>query len=96
MTKTRPDEALDELESVININPKNVGAWKTTLQILGEREDTVGILSLTERALEELPEVPEFYFYRSMAYYQQGDLDKALEVNQLAVQNLSNSVSGLV
>ncbi len=96
MNQKRPDEALDELESVININPKNVGAWKTTLQILGEREDTVGILSLTERALEELLEVPEFYFYRSMAYYQQGDLDKALEVNQLAVQNLSNSVSGLV
>lgn len=96
MNQKRPDEAIEEFESVVNINPKNVTAWKTKLQILGEREDTLGILSLTERALEELPEVPEFYFYRSMAYYQLDDLDKALEVNQLALTNLENVVSGMV
>lgn len=96
MNQKRVDEALDELESVININPKNEGAWKTSLQVLAEREDTVGILKLTERAMVELPEVPEFYFYRSMAYFQQDNLDKALEVNQEALKNLSSSANGLV
>ena len=63
-------------------------AWKNSLQILTEKNDTAGVLSLTERALHELPEVPEFYFYRSIALYQQQKYEEALQTNFTAIENL--------
>ncbi len=87
----RNDEALAELENIININPKNDAAWKTALQILTQKEDTTAILNFTERGIKELPEVAEFYFYRSIAQYQQGNYDAALKTNELALKNLSES-----
>ena len=87
----RTAEALEELESVININPKNEAAWKNSLQILTEKNDTTGVLSLTERALHELPEVPEFYFYRSIALYQQQKYEEALQTNFTAIENLTSA-----
>lgn len=87
----RNEEALAELENIININPKNDGAWKTALQILTQKEDTIAILNFTERGIKELPEVAEFYFYRSIAQYQQGNYDAALKTNELALKNLAES-----
>ncbi len=92
----RVDEALEVFESVLNINGKDGFAWKTSLQILAEREDTTGIIKLTDRGMEELPIVPEFYFYRAMAQYQQGEIEKALFTNQLGIETLKNSVPGPV
>lgn len=87
----RNDNALTQLENLITINPKNEAAWKTSLQILGQKEDTTGILNFTERAIKELPQVPDFYYYRSMAQFQQGNLKEALNTNQFALDNLSSS-----
>ncbi len=92
----RTAEALGELESVININPKNETAWKTSLQILTEKNDTTGILKLTERAIKEIPEVPEFYFYRSIALYQQHKYDEALRINFEAIENLASASSAVL
>lgn len=84
----RNDEAISEFESVININPKNEDAWINSLTILSAKEDTVGILKLTEKALKELPAVPPFYFYRSIALYQQGKFDEAIKINEEALKNI--------
>lgn len=92
----RNDEALAELENIININPKNDAAWKTALQILTQKEDTTAILSFTERGIKELPEVAEFYFYRSIAQFQQGNFDAALKTNELALKNLAESAPASV
>ncbi|VBB47304.1 Tetratricopeptide TPR_1 repeat-containing protein [uncultured Paludibacter sp.] len=88
----RNDEALSELESVININPKNEQAWLNSLNILSEKEDTLGILNLTEKALKQLPETPQFYFYRSIAFYQLGKYDEALKTNEDALKSIDTSV----
>ena len=87
----RMPEALSELESVININPKNEAAWVASLQILAEKEDTLAILDLTERGIRELPKIPQFYFYRSMAQYQQGYYEAALKTNEDALKNIESA-----
>lgn len=92
----RNTEAFAELENLININPKNQAAWQNGLQLLNQKQDTVAILDFTEKGLKELPEFHEFYFYRSMALYQQGKYQEALDVNELALKNLSTTANGLV
>lgn len=87
----RNPEALSELESVIDINPKNEAAWLTSLQILAEKEDTVGILNLTKKGIQELPKIPQFYFYRSMAQYQKGDFEASLKTNEEALKNIDSA-----
>ncbi|MFV0472106.1 MAG: tetratricopeptide repeat protein [Paludibacteraceae bacterium] len=84
----RNDEAFSEYESVININNKNDQAWLNSLDILSKQEDTVGILKLTGEAIAQLPEIPQFYFYRSIAQYQQGDFESALKTNEEALNNI--------
>lgn len=87
----RNPEALSELESVININPKSEQAWLNSLNILSEKNDTLGVLNLTEKALKQLPEIPQFYFYRSIALYQLGKYDEAIKTNQMALKNVETS-----
>ncbi len=92
----RSNEALDQLESVININSKNEEAWKSSLQIIAEKNDTVGMLKLTERAIKELPKVPDFYYFRSIAFYQQKKYQEALNTDKQALENIADSSSGIV
>lgn len=94
--QNRDDEAIAELENLIGINPKNDAAWKTILQIYTQKEDTTAILDFTERGIRELPQVAEFYFYRSIAQYQRKEYDAALKTNELALVNLGNSASAPV
>ncbi len=95
-TQKRQKEALEELESVVSINPRNEIAWKSALQILMAEEDTTGILGLTERALKVVPHVPEMYYYRSMAFYQQNKIDDAIAITKSAIENLTSVVSGVM
>ena len=92
----RDTEALVEWENLININPKNQGAWDTGLRILSQKQDTVGIVDFTERGIKELPEFAELYFYRSIALFQQKKYAEALEVNELAIKNLESTAGSQV
>ncbi|MBP1664308.1 MAG: Tetratricopeptide 1 repeat-containing protein, partial [Bacteroidetes bacterium] len=89
-------EALSELQSVIDINPKNEIAWLTSLQILSEKEDTLAILDLTKRGIKELPKIPQFYFYKSMAEYQLGEYDASLKTNEEALLNVESASSAVI
>lgn len=89
----RESEALVELENTLNINPKNVGAWKNILEIAVEKQDTVRILQITEQAIQEIPTVPDFYFYRSMIFYHQGDFEQAIQINKTAIENIEKNVN---
>lgn len=89
--QNRNKEALSEYESVINIDPKNSQAWLNSLNILSQAEDTTAILDLTQKALKELPETPQFYLLRSMAFYQKGELNKALETTKEALNNVDTT-----
>lgn len=89
----RTQEAYQVIESILNINPQNETAWNNALSILLQQNDTTAILTLTKKAIKALPSVPTFYFYRSVAYYQQGELQKALETNQQAIQQIKTTAN---
>lgn len=74
----RNAEVVSELETMININPKNDQTWMRLIQFyIGERNYNQ-ILSVTNRAIENLPKMPLWYFYRGIAQFQLTDYKNAL------------------
>ena len=74
----RNAEALSELETMININPKNDQTWIRMIQIYINDKNYKQILTTTARAIENIPKNPIWYFYRGIAQYQLADYRGAL------------------
>lgn len=74
----RNAEAISELETMININPKNDQTWIRLIQMSSLSKDFNQILTLTNRAIEHLPKLPVWYFYKGIAQFQLADYKNAL------------------
>ncbi len=74
----RNAEAISELESMLNINSKNDQTWMRLIQIyMGEKNFRQTVI-VTERAIENLPKLPAWYFYRGIAEFQLEKYPEAL------------------
>lgn len=74
----RNAEAISELETMLNINPKNDQTWMRLIQIYTLDKNYNQILTITGKAIENLPKLPTWYFYRGIAQYQLADYKGAL------------------
>ena len=74
----RNAEAVSELETMVNINPKNDQTWMRLIQINTLDKNFNQLLVVTKRAIENLPKLPVWYFYRGIAQYQLADYKGAL------------------
>lgn len=74
----RNAEALSELETMININPKNDQTWIRIIQVYMTEKDYRKIIATTGRAIEILPKLPVWYFYKGIALFQLADYQEAL------------------
>lgn len=75
----RNAEAVSELETMININPKNDQTWLRLIQIGIVDKNYNQILTITDKAISNLPTLPVWYFYRGIAQYQLADYKGALD-----------------
>ncbi|MDP4240844.1 MAG: tetratricopeptide repeat protein, partial [Bacteroidota bacterium] len=91
----RNNEALSELETMININPKNDQTWNRIIQIHIGDKDYKQILTTTARAIENLPKLPVWYFYRGIAQFQLADYRGALASYQQGLPLVANDQSEL-
>ena len=71
-------EALSELETMVNINPKNDQTWIRIIQIHIGDKNFKQIIATTATAIENLPNLPVWYFYRGIAQFQLADYPGAL------------------
>ena len=78
----RNAEAISELETMININQKNDQTWMRLIQFYIGDKNYKQILTITSRAIENLPKLPVWYFYRGIAQFQLADYKNALETYQ--------------
>lgn len=74
----RIPEVISELETMVNINPKNDKTWMRLIQIYSADKDFNKILTVTDRAIQNLPKQPIWYFYRGIAQFQLADYKGAL------------------
>ena len=78
----RNAEAISELETMININPKNDQTWMHLIQFYISDKNYKQILTVTSRAIENVPKLPVWYFYRGIAQFQLEDYKAALATYQ--------------
>jgi tetratricopeptide (TPR) repeat protein len=78
----RNAEAISELETMININPKNDQTWMHLIQFYIADKNYKQILTVTSRAIENVPKLPVWYFYRGIAQFQLEDYKAALATYQ--------------
>lgn len=81
----RKEEMLDELETLLYINPANEGAWVQRLQVYMTDKDWNRVVETATKALESLPEAPSLYFYKSVALVQLKEYEKALDTATAAI-----------
>ena len=66
----RNAEAISELESMLNINSKNDQTWMRLIQIYLGEKNFKQTVTITDRAIENLPKSSAWYFYRGIAEFQ--------------------------
>lgn len=91
----RIPEALNELESMININPKNEQTWLNIIQIYLADQKYNEVLSVSDRAIQVLPNVVQFYFYKAITQFQLGEYESALITNQTAIALVPENMTAL-
>ena len=93
--RNRNAEAISELETMLNINAKNEQTWLRIIQINTFEKNYKRILDLTTQAAENLPDVPNWYFYKGIAQYQLNDFNGALITFKTALPLLTKEQKAL-
>ena len=91
----RNEEAGSELESMLNINPKNPQTWLRLIQIyLGEKKFE-NLVEISNRAIDNLPKNPAWYFYKGIAQFQLTEYQSALETYQTGLPFIEANQAGM-
>ncbi|MBN2765353.1 MAG: tetratricopeptide repeat protein [Paludibacteraceae bacterium] len=91
----RVDEAVNELESMLNINAKNEQTWLQLLQLHMGKENFDEVLKTATRAIAQLPEMPQWYFYKGLVLFRIEKFEEALEANKTGVIFVSDNQAPL-
>jgi len=91
----RSKEALSELETMININPKNDQTWLRIIQIYLGEKNYQQLMVTTAKAIENLPKLPVWYFYRGITQFQLESYRDALATYQKGLPFISTEQSDL-
>lgn len=83
--RNRNDEAISELETMLNINSKNQQTWLKLIQVYIGSKNYQAIIETSAKAMLEMPAVPAWYFYKGIAHYQLNDFDSALSSYKLGL-----------
>lgn len=93
--RKRNAEAISELESMLNINPKNEQTWFQLIQLYLSERNYEQLMDVTARAIENLPQVPQWYFYRGITQFQMKEYEAALKTNMEALPLITEKENAL-
>lgn len=82
-------EANSMFETMLTINAKNQQTWLQMIQLRLQEQNFEDLKQVTHRAIETLPDVHQYYFFRSMAEFQLKDYAQALASTLKAIELLN-------
>ena len=91
----RNDEAVSEFETMLNINPKNEQTWMRLIQINTIDKKFSQVLTVTKRAMESLPKLAIWYFYKGIAQFQLEDYKGSLATYKAGLPLITNEQTTL-
>jgi tetratricopeptide (TPR) repeat protein len=84
-TQKRENEALAELETMLAINPKNEKAFGELMQYHLSKENYAKTLEISDDAIAALPDLPQFYYFKSIAAFQLERYDETIATARTGV-----------
>jgi len=91
----RNDEAVSEFETMLNINPKNEQTWMRLIQVNTIDKKFGQVLTVTKRAMESLPKLAIWYFYKGIAQFQLEDYKGSLATYKAGLPLITNEQTTL-
>lgn len=86
LLQANPEEAYKQFDIYAITNPTNPVGYEQMLRIA--LPDSLNqIVDITDRAMRNIPEAPQFYFYAGLAKYMQEDYDRALQMFKNGIEN---------
>ena len=78
--------AVKQFEVFIEDNPDNPGGYEQIIRVALPQEDFVKVKEVTTKALEYLPQEPQFYYYLGAVNYQEKKYKEALSVFEKGIE----------
>ncbi|MCD7971306.1 MAG: tetratricopeptide repeat protein [Candidatus Azobacteroides sp.] len=72
------EEAKKEFEIVQTLTPDDKEIWMQLISLEGRENNYQGMIDVSNKALQQIPDTPEFYFYQGVAWYQLEEYENAL------------------
>jgi tetratricopeptide (TPR) repeat protein len=89
-TQKREDEAIDELETMININPENKEARGELIQFYFSKKNYEKMLAASEDAINILPDLPQFYYFKAIANFSMEKYNETIAAAQKGVSVINS------
>ncbi|MCL2596178.1 MAG: tetratricopeptide repeat protein [Paludibacter sp.] len=89
-TQNRQEEAIAELEAMININPKNEKAWGEFIQFYLSQKNYEKAITTSDEAIEMLPDLPQFYYFKTIANFQLENFEQTISTAKKGISLLNN------
>jgi tetratricopeptide (TPR) repeat protein len=80
VSQEKNDEARFQFQLVTEMEPDNLVAWQQLLNLSLKAQDLPEITRICRKCMELFPDLPEFYFYLGIAYYQEKEYQKAMDI----------------
>ncbi|MBP1676628.1 MAG: Tetratricopeptide 1 repeat-containing protein [Bacteroidetes bacterium] len=93
--RKRIPEAVAEYESMININPKNEQTWLQLIQIYVSEQKFNDVLKTSNSAIENIPTIPQWYFFKGISLFQLKDYPGALKAVYQGIELIPDKENGL-
>ena len=87
--RKRKNEAIQEFETMISINPKNINAWINLLLLAEEEKNFNNIKLIAERALSNITNNSLLYIYGGIGNFKTSNFDKAIIYYKKALELLT-------
>ncbi|MDR1203092.1 MAG: tetratricopeptide repeat protein [Tannerellaceae bacterium] len=81
----KTDEAKFQFQLVTETEPGNEAAWGRLLELSLQTQDIPEVIRICNKCIELFPEVPQYYFYLGVAYYQEKQYQEALEAYEKGI-----------
>ncbi|KAA6350713.1 Beta-barrel assembly-enhancing protease [termite gut metagenome] len=87
----KEEKAMPVFETVLQYEPDNASARATLLGYAIRKENNEQIIKICESGIEVSPQLPEYYYYLGIMYYQNDRPDDALAVYRKGLASISGN-----